>query len=516
MGFFKDLREDISQAVNELLPNDELFGLVEDDIMLDDTVVPEEHVNSGVNEEIESLNSYFDTGDSTTGESNVSELGLEDLHAIINGFDEYTEDSNDIAEEASEENDIIAALHEMQGIISESDQSNDVMEGEAQSDVEELPSMEDILPRDEAIIEETVSEVEQIEEPEEEPVSELELTEEPAIGLESKEELAEELVPELEVMEEPVEEPTLELEPMEESVEEPALELELTEEPVEELVPEQEATEEPVEEPALELELTEEPVEELLPEVEAKEELADEVTPELTSIQETENMFELEKVTEELETIEEEFAEQTEDSSVMEDIDGNDLVEVPLSEDTETDGISDIDADNEENIVEKEVNIMENNFENVEANNETTVITKGTIINGSIISDGSLEINGTITGDVECEGKLTINGNVSGHLKAAEVVVSTPKLDGGIDSKGDVKIGVGTIVIGDVTAKSATISGAVKGEVDVQGPVVVDSTAIVKGNITAKSVQVNNGAIVDGYCKLSYAEVDIDNFFEAE
>ena len=74
MGFFKDLREDISQAVNELLPNDELFGLVEDDIMLDDTVVPEEHVNSGVNEEIESLNSYFDTGDSTTGESNVSEL----------------------------------------------------------------------------------------------------------------------------------------------------------------------------------------------------------------------------------------------------------------------------------------------------------------------------------------------------------------------------------------------------------------------------------------------------------
>ena len=488
MGFFKDLREDISQAVNELLPNDELFGLVEDDIMLDDTVVPEEHVNSGVNEEIESLNSYFDTGDSTTGESNVSELGLEDLHAIINGFDEYTEDSNDIAEEASEENDIIAALHEMQGIISESDQSNDVMEGEAQSDVEELPSMEDILPRDEAIIEETVSEVEQIEEPEEEPVSELELTEEPAIGLESKEELAEELVPELEVIEEPVEEPTLELEPMEESVEEPAIELELTEEPVEEL----------------------------LPEVEAKEELADEVTPELTSIQETENMFELEKVTEELETIEEEFAEQTEDSSVMEDIDGNDLVEVPLSEDTETDGISDIDADNEENIVEKEVNIMENNFENVEANNETTVITKGTIINGSIISDGSLEVNGTITGDVECVGKLTINGNVSGHLKASEVVVSTPKLDGGIDSMGDVKIGVGTIVIGDVTAKSATISGAVKGEVDVQGPVVVDSTAIVKGNITAKSVQVNNGAIVDGYCKLSYAEVDIDNFFEAE
>ena len=101
-------------------------------------------------------------------------------------------------------------------------------------------------------------------------------------------------------------------------------------------------------------------------------------------------------------------------------------------------------------------------------------------------------------------------------MKAAEVVVSTPRLDGGIESQGDVKVGVGTIVIGDVTAKSATISGAVKGEIDVQGPVIVDSTAIVKGNITAKSVQINNGAVVDGYCKLAYAEVDIDNFFDGE
>lgn len=168
----------------------------------------------------------------------------------------------------------------------------------------------------------------------------------------------------------------------------------------------------------------------------------------------------------------------------------------------------------EENIIEKEVDTMENNLANAEVKDEVTVITKGTVINGSISSDGSLEVNGTITGDVECLGKLSINGNVSGHLKAAEVVVSTPRLDGGIESHGDVKVGVGTIVLGDVSAKSATISGAVKGEIDVNGPVVVDSTAIVKGNITAKSVQINNGAVVDGYCKLSYAEVDIDNFFE--
>ena len=49
-----------------------------------------------------------------------------------------------------------------------------------------------------------------------------------------------------------------------------------------------------------------------------------------------------------------------------------------------------------------------------------TVITKGTTINGSIISDCSLDVMGTINGDIECLGKLTISGKVTGNAKAAE------------------------------------------------------------------------------------------------
>ncbi len=145
-----------------------------------------------------------------------------------------------------------------------------------------------------------------------------------------------------------------------------------------------------------------------------------------------------------------------------------------------------------------------------------TVITKGTTINGSIISDGSLEVMGTITGDIDCAGKLSIIGKVAGNSIAAEIFVNTSRLEGSLSSEGSVKIGVGTVVVGDITATSGVIAGAVKGEIDVNGPVVVDSTAIIKGNINAKSVQINNGAVIDGYCKLSYASVDIDNFFDAE
>ncbi len=143
-----------------------------------------------------------------------------------------------------------------------------------------------------------------------------------------------------------------------------------------------------------------------------------------------------------------------------------------------------------------------------------TVITKGTTINGSIISDCSLDVMGTINGDIECLGKLTISGKVTGNAMAAEVYVNTDRLEGNITSEGCVKIGLGTVIIGDITATSGVIAGAVKGEIDIKGPVVIDSTAIIKGNIKAKSVQMNNGAVLEGFCSLAYAAVEIDDIFE--
>jgi cytoskeletal protein CcmA (bactofilin family) len=145
---------------------------------------------------------------------------------------------------------------------------------------------------------------------------------------------------------------------------------------------------------------------------------------------------------------------------------------------------------------------------------EVTVITKGTTINGSISSDGSLEVNGTITGDVECLGKLSITGKIVGNSSAAEVYVNTERLEGSITSEGSVKVGLGTVIIGDIVATSGVIAGAIKGEIDVNGPIVIDSTAIIKGNIKAKSVQINNGAVIEGFCSLSYSSVDVDNIFE--
>lgn len=148
------------------------------------------------------------------------------------------------------------------------------------------------------------------------------------------------------------------------------------------------------------------------------------------------------------------------------------------------------------------------------ASDDVSVITKGTIINGGISTEGALDIMGKVTGDVECLGKVSITGKVTGNVSAAEVFINTDRLEGDITSEGSVKVGLGTVLIGDIVGTSGVVAGAVKGEIDINGPIVIDSTAIIKGNIKAKSVQINNGAIIDGFCSLTYSDVDIDNVFE--
>lgn len=145
---------------------------------------------------------------------------------------------------------------------------------------------------------------------------------------------------------------------------------------------------------------------------------------------------------------------------------------------------------------------------------EVTIITKGTVINGNMHSDGSLEVMGTINGDLSCQGKLSVIGAVIGNCTAGEVYVGSKKLIGNINCTNGVKIGLGTVILGDIKASEGTIAGAVKGDIDVNGHIIIDSSAIIKGNITAQSIQINNGAVIEGFCSLSQTSVDIDNIFE--
>ena len=108
----------------------------------------------------------------------------------------------------------------------------------------------------------------------------------------------------------------------------------------------------------------------------------------------------------------------------------------------------------------------------VAANNavtdEVSVITAGTSIKGNMETTGSFEIEGRIEGDIKCNGKLTVIGSILGNSASSEFFADSAHIEGEVVSSGTVKVGLGSVIIGNITATSAVIAGAVKGDIDVQ------------------------------------------------
>lgn len=159
---------------------------------------------------------------------------------------------------------------------------------------------------------------------------------------------------------------------------------------------------------------------------------------------------------------------------------------------------------------------VNNNVLSGDVQDETSVITASTVLTGDLQSSGSFDIQGTINGNVMCNGKIVVTGTVNGNTNSSEFFADVAKVEGEIISTGTVKIGAGSVIIGNISASSAVIAGAVKGDIDVQGPVVVDTSAVIMGNIKSRSVQINNGAVIEGFCSQTYADIDVQGLFEGK
>ncbi len=199
-------------------------------------------------------------------------------------------------------------------------------------------------------------------------------------------------------------------------------------------------------------------------------------------------------------------------------------VEIPVAEENSK---READEEMEQLLNEVEQNIQEpaymdvapaaeardNTAASAAASTDTAVITAGMNITGDATSTGNMDLIGSITGNIEILGKLNVTGSITGNSSAAEIYAESAQINGEIKSKGSVKIGQSSVVIGNIFATSAVIAGAVKGDIDVHGPVILDTSAIVMGNIKSKSVQINNGAVIEGMCSQCYADLSPTAFF---
>ena len=253
-----------------------------------------------------------------------------------------------------------------------------------------------------------------------------------------------------------------------------------------------------------------EPVTETVPEVSFDDPMSRELAEMLAALEqpEAEGVAEAEAETMEVETQPEvELTDEVTESAVVEEF-------MPTYEESAmNDILAGITVEENE---KGEENSMDTQFMNHDrmALDETATITGGMKIKGDVQSEGSMDVIGTIEGNIDILGKLNVTGTIQGTSKAAEVYAEGANITGDVISEGTIKIGQSSVIIGNLTATSAVIAGAVKGDIDVKGPVILDASAIVMGNIKSKSVQINNGAVIEGLCSQCYADVNPTSFFD--
>ncbi len=97
----------------------------------------------------------------------------------------------------------------------------------------------------------------------------------------------------------------------------------------------------------------------------------------------------------------------------------------------------------------------------------------------------------TIQGEIVCDGDIRIDGMVKGT----------------VTSKAKIVIGVTGSVDGDIICDNADISGKIFGTVEVDELLFLKSSAYIEGNITTGKFVVETGAKFNGSCRMGVKEI---------
>jgi cytoskeletal protein CcmA (bactofilin family) len=136
--------------------------------------------------------------------------------------------------------------------------------------------------------------------------------------------------------------------------------------------------------------------------------------------------------------------------------------------------------------------------------NELTVISRNTIIDGDIRSFADMSIDGDVKGDVETTKDIDLNGKIIGNITCNNAMMHTAQVQGNVRMKGNIAMKRDTLLMGDLMSTYAEVNGKVKGNLDVVGKADLKGDAVVFGDISASTITVEDGAIIQGYVSTTF------------
>ena len=111
-----------------------------------------------------------------------------------------------------------------------------------------------------------------------------------------------------------------------------------------------------------------------------------------------------------------------------------------------------------------------NSYKETRDGESRNLIGKGTQINGNIISEGAIRIEGI--------------------------------LEGMLDSKSKVIIGATGVVKGNISCENLEVAGKVKGKMNVNNLLHMKASAKIHGEIFTNKIEIESGAVFNGNCQM--------------
>ena len=115
---------------------------------------------------------------------------------------------------------------------------------------------------------------------------------------------------------------------------------------------------------------------------------------------------------------------------------------------------------------------------------DVSILSSGVKVEGKLYSEGNMRIDGRVLGDI------TVNGNLT--------------------------LGDGSHVEGQVKAMNITLSGNVQGSIEANEKVILESSSVLKGDLSAKILVIEEGAKFDGSSKMNEGKSKLDSKDEAK
>ncbi|MDX1636473.1 MAG: polymer-forming cytoskeletal protein [Balneolaceae bacterium] len=110
------------------------------------------------------------------------------------------------------------------------------------------------------------------------------------------------------------------------------------------------------------------------------------------------------------------------------------------------------------------------------------MISEGTLLKGTLKTKNDIRIAGSLEGEAQAKGKLIISS--TGHVD------------------------------GDIKAVDADIAGTLNGEIRITNKLILRKSAVIDGDIYAKSLLVEEGAQINGACKMGEQSSSISIDFD--